>query len=111
MTESLSVAALRFAPYGVLPVAFLAVLALSGCRTVPPAYPDSNPMTTPSTTSQFDKAEAKAMVEFCIDLDNQEDLSSANARNIYKMRADRFSDWKLIDDSRERYADAIHLEG
>jgi hypothetical protein len=111
MTESLSVAALSFAPYGVLLVAFLAVLALSGCRTVPPAYPDTNPMTPPSTTSQFDKAEAMAMVEFCIDLDNQDDRSSANARNIYKMRADRFSDWKLIDDSRVRYADAIHLEG
>jgi hypothetical protein len=89
----------------------LAGLALAGCENAPIIYPDTNPMTPLPLASQFSKEEAMAMVEFCIDLDNQDDRANPNARNIYKMRADRFSGWELVDDSRVRYANAIHLAG
>jgi hypothetical protein len=68
-------------------------------------------MTPLPAASQFNRDEAMAMLEFCIDLDNQDDRAKPPARNIYKMRADRFSGWELIDDSRVRYADAKHLAG
>ncbi len=97
-------------PVSILPT-LLAGLTLAGCSTVPVVYPDDNPMTPLPLASQFDKKEAMAMVEFCIDLDNQDDRADSNGRNIYKLRADRYSDWKLIDDSRVRYADARHLTG
>jgi hypothetical protein len=101
------------APAGGAPLylLLLAGLVLAGCADVPIIYPDTNPMTPLPTVSQFNKDEALAMVEFCIDLDNQDDRANPNARNIYKMRADRFSAWELVDDSRVRYADAIHLTG
>jgi hypothetical protein len=95
----------------IAPLLFVALvlLALTGCRTVPPVYPDTNPMAPPAAASRFDRAEAMAMIEFCIDLDNQDDRNSPNARNIDKLRSDRISDWRLIDDSRVRYADAAGL--
>ncbi len=68
-------------------------------------------MTPLPAVSQFNKDEAAAMLEFCIDLDNEDDRANPKARNIYKMRADRFSGWERIDDSRVRYADAMHLSG
>jgi hypothetical protein len=86
-------------------------LALAGCENAPIEYPDTNPMTPLPAASQFSKDEAMAMVEFCIDLDNEDDRENPNARNIYKMRADRFSGWERIDDSRVRYANAIRLAG
>ncbi len=51
------------------------------------------------------------MIEFCIDLDNQDDRNNPKARNIYKMRADRYAGWERIDDSRVRYANAVPLAG
>ncbi|HXQ81607.1 MAG TPA: hypothetical protein VN775_09860 [Opitutaceae bacterium] len=66
-------------------------------------------MTPLPAVSQFNKDEVMAMLEFCIDLDNQDDRANPMARSIYKMRADRYAGWELVDDSRVRYANAIHL--
>src|ERR1035441_6769452 len=70
-------------------LALLAGLALAGCRNTPITSPRTNPMTPLPQASQFNRDEAMAMLEFCIDLDNQDDRANPAARNIYKMRADR----------------------
>jgi hypothetical protein len=89
----------------------LCSMALAGCENAPITYPDTNPMTPLPAVSQFNRGEAEAMLEFCIDLDNEDDRANPKARNIYKMRADRFSGWEKVDDSRVRYANAIRLSG
>jgi len=94
-----------------LPLLLLAGLALAACKNAPIIYPDTNPMTPLPAASQFNKDEAMAMIEFCIDLDNQDDRANPKARSIYKMRADRYAGWELVDDSRVRYANAVHLAG
>lgn len=102
---------MNYAFVAIVVLAVVVLVAFTGCRTIPPVYPDTNPMSPPVATSAFDRAEAMAMVEFCIDLDNQDDRGQPNARNIYNLRADRIAEWQLIDDSRVRYANSIRLTG
>jgi hypothetical protein len=59
--------------------------------------------------SEFSQDEAMAMIEFCIDLDNQDDRAVPNSRSIYRVRADRFAGWQPVDDSRIRFADGRQL--
>jgi hypothetical protein len=67
-------------------------------------------MTPLPMPSQFNLDEAMALIEFCIDLDNQDDRAVPNSRRIYRVRADRFAGWQVVDDSRLRFADARRLE-
>jgi hypothetical protein len=115
MPHSITVSFLEVGPVLRILAALLLVSAVAmffvGCRTIPPIYPDTNPMTPPAATSQFDQKEAMAMIEFCVDLDNQDDRGAPGARHIYNVRSDRIADWQIVDDSRIRYADAIGLTG
>ena len=56
------------------------------------------------TRSQFDLSEALAALEFCIDLNNEDDRQLTPLRTINLMRADRSLDlWDCIADSRELF--------
>ena len=78
-----------------LPLLSLALaLAFAGCASMPtieyPPPPKLAPMPTPS---QFDLHEALATLEFCIDLNNEDDRQLTPLRPINLMRADRSLEW------------------
>lgn len=55
--------------------------------------------------SQFDLTEAEALLEFCIDLNNEDDRQVVPLRRINLVRADRsLNDWDCVADSRVLYA-------
>ncbi len=88
-------------------------IAMIGCATAMPTSPQKLFNTTlnaiPEPT-QFDRDEALALIEFCVNLDSQDDLHpAASSKNhsaqtpihaIYKMREDRIDQWEIVSDSR-----------
>jgi len=93
-------------------------IALLGCTSVPP--PDS-PQDLFNTTlvqipapTQFNREDALAFIEFCINLDSQDDLhpvkppkNISSKPDIYRMREDRIKGWEITPatmDSRVRIA-------
>ncbi len=87
-------------------------IALIGCATTVPTSPQELFNTTlnviPEPT-QFDRKEALALLEFCINLDSQDDLHPVKSSNkpaaekpiraIYKMREDRIDQWETTSSS------------
>ena len=111
---------LRLAPGSIFPVALAALFGLAGCATTqsPPRdaifEPTSAPMSIPTqrTFGPNEIAETMAMIEFCIDLDNEDDRMDRRAtdpkapapRAINSMLPARSSDlWTKVADSRELY--------
>lgn len=88
----------------------LLCVAIAGCATTHKKHkPEHQPeqiMNTPMIpqANQFNTNEAMAMIEFCIDLDNQDDLLKTNPLAINRPRQDRINEWTLIDDSRTNFA-------
>ena len=89
----------------------LVVVSLIFSRKIPVNYTTGIPFTPLPQPGQFNREEALAMVEFCIDLDNQDDRAKEHPRSIYSMRADRIADWELALDSRELVANRKGLQG
>lgn len=83
---------------------------LDGCSTAPVDLPSGEKITFDSSTGAggFDPAEAKDMLEFCVDLDSQDDLVKdighgiPEERSLYRPRPS--ARWKKIADSRDLYA-------
>lgn len=89
----------------------MAAIALTGCTTTHPMQNTTNIVFPPNPqTNQFDKEEAMAMVEFCVDLDDQDDREATPHRSIYDMQTERYTNWDRILDSREIYAKAMGLD-
>jgi hypothetical protein len=87
-------------------------LTLLGCAATMPKSPleifNAPPRNAIPTASQFDSAEALALLEFCVNLDSQDDLHPHPSpkkkpapvppvRAIFKMREDRIKDWDAPD--------------
>jgi hypothetical protein len=83
---------------------------LSGCSSVQvdPSAGERPTFDSSAGAGGFDAAEAKDAIEFCVDLDSQDDLVKDLSRGIPEerslYRARPSAKWKKIADSRELYA-------
>ena len=84
---------------------------LSACRPIKIDYTTAVPTGSLPASSQFDRDEALAMLELCVDLDSQDDRTSKTPRNIYNLRMDRLADWDYLVDSRVLVANHKGLMG
>jgi hypothetical protein len=83
---------------------FLAMMAWTSCRTPPPMQNRNIPMPPLARTNQLDTNEAMAMIEFCVDLDNEDDRGISPHSSVYNMREDRCTNWARSLDSREIFS-------
>lgn len=78
---------------------------------LPQSHENIQPFNFPAPR-QFSQSEAMAMLEFCVNLDSQDDLhpspNRVRPRAIYKMREDRIVGWEKRVDSRELVAKKIY---
>jgi hypothetical protein len=81
---------------------FLTATALTACKT--PMNYTNIPMPPIARTNQLDTNEVMAMIELCVDLDNQDDRMDPRHSNIYNMQAERYADWGKLLDSRDLFA-------
>jgi hypothetical protein len=90
----------------------LSAALLTGCKTGPMDNytPNSPVVTTIPQTSQFDTNEAMAMIEFCVDLDSQDDRLTKGHPTVFNMRQDRCPGWKKMIDSRDLFAKSRNLD-
>lgn len=89
-------------------------LALAGCTAsnMPsPSASDIPPptMQRPLLGPPFSQDEALSMVEFCVDLDAQDDHFANPNNPIYAMVQERIAAWDKVYDSRVELADSKHL--
>jgi hypothetical protein len=118
---------LKFGIFHALPrgAIYLLSITLIGCVSTMPTSPQelfNMTLNAIPESTQFDRKETLALLEFCVNLDSQDDLhpvatpkkpvaklsaSETPFRAIYKMREDRIDQWKTISssmDSRVRVA-------
>ncbi len=62
-------------PFFAFSAAGAALVLLGGCATTDTALREPPPMQAPRLASPFDEAEALAAVEYCVDLDAQDDAA------------------------------------
>ena len=88
------------------------LLSVTGCRTAPhtiEADPGEIGAIPIPQASQFNSTDALAMVEFCVDLDNEDDRELTGCSPICSLQTNRIDGWQKVRDSRCLVADYYHL--